>query len=247
MKITEETMRQQALAEAGQTEPPQPSQPPEEPKLSELEKLKAMSWKDRFWYIGAYYKFHILAVFVALFVVSAVGTALYQSTFETALYCFFLNSRGELPVDTAPLEEEFAAYLDLGKKEEIITESGFISFDQAASEYAYAMMAKISALVMAHDLDVVIADPMCIDHYASLDAFLDLETFLPAEVLEEAGARLYYAETGTGEEAAVALDLSGTAFAQASGLQQDPPLLSIISGSQRQDNALALIEYIYTH
>lgn len=247
MKITEETMRQQALAEAGQADTPRPSAPPEEPKPGELEKLRAMSWKDRFWYIGAYYKFHILAVFVALFVASAVGTALYQSTFDTALYCFFLNSRGEQPVNAAPLEEDFAAYLNLGKKDEIITESGFISFDDAASEYAYAMMAKISALVMAHDLDVVIADPMCIDHYASLDAFLDLETFLPAEFLDETGARLYYAETGTGGETAVALDLSGTAFAQASGLQQDPPLLSIISGSQRQDNVLALIEYIYTN
>lgn len=87
MKITEESMNQQNL-------PQEPVPKPEsEPKRSELEKLKAMSWKDRVWYIQAYYKVHIALVIAVLLILQVVATSLYHSTFRTALYCMIINSQ----------------------------------------------------------------------------------------------------------------------------------------------------------
>ncbi|MDO4268746.1 MAG: hypothetical protein Q4C73_09740 [Eubacteriales bacterium] len=242
MKITEESMKQQASgqdASAG-------SQPEihEAPRQTEREKLRAMAPKDRLWYVWAYYKFHILAVIVAAAVIYSACMAFYNTTFDTALYCFYLNSRGA-EVNTGPLEEGYAQFMELGKKELVTAETGYVSFDDSATEYSYAVMAKITALVMAHDLDVMIGDTESTDHYASIGGFVDLEETLPSDVLALIQDRLYYAEDDAGASRACAIDLSGTDFAKESLLAQDKPLLALVAGSERTDHSVNLIRYIF--
>lgn len=241
MKITEESMKQaQTGQQPAQTPPPQP-----QPKLSEREKLKNMSRSDRLWYIGTYYKFHIAAVIVGLFLIYIAASSLYSRTFTTSLYCMVINSRSETELNTAPLEQDFAQYLGLGKKEQIIVEPTFISYGTQASQYSYAAMAKISALSAAQDLDIIIGDRENIDHYASLDAFLDLEQDLSPELLSLVADHLYQAEDSEGNIRTVAVDLSGTDFAASCNLAQTPPLFAIIANTANKDNAEALLRYIF--
>lgn len=240
MKITEESMKQ---AQSGN--PPVQTPPPAQPKLSEREKLRSMSRSDRLWYIGAYYKFHIAAVIIGLFLIHIVVTSLYSKTFTTSLYCMIVNSRSETDFNTELLEHDFSEYLGLGKKEQIITEPTFISYDEHATQFSYAAMAKISALVSARDLDIIIGDQETIDHYASMEAFLDLKEGLSPEIFSLVQDRLYQTEGADGAIHAFAVDLSGTAFTAASNLTQTPPLLAIISNTEQKDNSEALLRYIF--
>ena len=59
----------------------------------EAAKLKEMSFKDKFWYIWEYYKFPIIGVIIAVFLVGSIGSAMYNNRFDTALSCAVLNSR----------------------------------------------------------------------------------------------------------------------------------------------------------
>lgn len=239
MKITEESMRQQEA-------PQEPSPRPEpEPRPGELEKLKAMSWKDRVWYIWAYYKVHMALAVAALLILQVVATSIYQSTFSTALYCIIINSQSSEEVNFAPLQEDFARYLGLGKKELINVESNFIAYGDNASELSYAILAKISALVFSKDLDVIIGDTDTIDHFATLNGYLDLEKELPPELLSLVQDRLFYAAGEDGAEYACAIDISGTSFASETHLGQEPPLLGIIINSDQREHTEALIRYIF--
>lgn len=233
-------MRQQPLKE---TQAADPSTEPSKP--SEWEKLKQMNRGDRVWYIWAYYKFHIFAIIAVLFLLYVVGSSVYRSTFETALHCIYVNSRSESDISFAPLEDDFSAWLGLGKKDVITTESIFISFGSDATDFSYANMAKISALVAARDLDVLICDQESLDHYADLSGFMDLEQSLPADMLDLVRDRLYFCPGPDGVSHAYAIDLTGTDFVSRSRLAQTPPLLGIVASSERTETAVALIRYIF--
>ncbi len=245
MKITEETMRQQqAGTSSGNAETPPTDLPPVH-QPTEKEKLKAMSPRDKAWYIWTYYKFHIFGALLLIVALYVVGSSFYRTTFDTAFHCMYLNSRGEADVNSAPIEKDFAEWMQFGKKELVVTETAFVSFDEKATEYSYAMMAKITALVMAHDLDVMIGDTESTDHYASIGGFENLETILPPDVLALVQDRLYYARDEDGKTYACAIDLSGTEFAEVSNLSQEPPLMGLVAGAERTENSIALIRYIF--
>lgn len=212
---------------------------------TELEKIRQMNGRDRLWYIWEYYKFHMAAVVLALVVVSVIGQTVYRSSFHTALHVIYLNSRSEEALDMTPMDQGFAKYLGLGKKDEILSEEAFISVGEDATEYSYASMAKISALASAGELDVLIGDTEVTDHYASMDSLMDLENGLSQEIRELIADRLYYAENEEGSRIACGIDLTGTKFAEESHLAQDIPLLSILINTKRTDTAEQLIAYIF--
>lgn len=244
MRITEETMRQEAAQRSGQA-PEEVPAAPKAPELSEREKLKNMTPKDRVWYIWNYYKFHMLAVAVALVIIHVIATSVYRSTFSTALHCISIDSYSASDVNFTPLEEDFSSWLGLSEKELITTEVLSMRYGEDADEYSMANMAKMSAMVASRDLDVTICNTESIDHYASLSGYLDLETALPADILALVQDRLYYTTGEDGVSHAYAIDLSGTAFAAECSLSQGQPLFGIISSTTRIDNVLALIRYIF--
>lgn len=237
MKITENSLTPPNLP----TEPDIAPAPPE--PLSEREKLKNMSGKDKVWYIWEYYKFPIFGVILAIALIWTVAGSVYRSSFETVLHCMYLNNQAE-ELNTAPLDEGFAAYLDLGKKQMIITESTYITYGDNVSEFTYASMAKISALIAAKDLDIIICDQENFEHYASMGGALDLEEVLPAQLLAYATSRLEYASNENEQSHAYGINLSDTEFAAQSNLTQDPPILLIVSNSTRTETAVALLDYI---
>lgn len=236
MKITEESLREEKQTA---------NQPVLEEPRSEREKFRSMSGKDRLWYIWAYYKFHIFGVLVAIGILWSIGGAMYQKSFDTVLYCMYLNNRSETELDTAPLEQGFSEYLGLGAKQLITTESTYISYGDDATEFSYASMAKITALVASKELDIFIGDDENMEHYASMDGLSDLEAELPKETLDLVYDRLVYAAGTDGTEYACGISLAGTWFAEESHLAQDPPILSIIINSVHKDTAIALIHYIF--
>lgn len=242
MRITEESMKQTSGEISAEN---QNIKKPEEPHLTEREKLRSMNFQDKLWYIWNYYRFHMVAAVLAIVVAVNVGTVVYHGTFHTALHCMIINSRDEEGFQAEPLEQDFASWVGMGKKDEIISETTFLAFGDDASEYIYASMAKISALVAAKDLDVMICDEETLDHYSSMDGYLDLEAVLPEDLLNVVKDRLYYTENGDGTRHAYAVDISGTAFAENSNIQLSPALFGIVSNSVRTETSLDLLKYIF--
>ena len=126
----------------------------------EAAKLKEMSFRDKFWYIWEYYKFPIIGVVIAVFLVGSIGGAMYNNRFDTALSCAVLNSRYDseaLTVDQY-FNEGFRAFIGLDENTKIdVDYSMSPSFDESAmNEYSYAELAKLTAMISSKGLDVMI-------------------------------------------------------------------------------------------
>ena len=91
----------------------------------------------------------------------------------------------------------------------------------------------------------MICDEETLDHYSSMDGYLDLEAVLPEDLLNVVKDRLYYTENGDGTRHAYAVDISGTAFAENSNIQLSPALFGIVSNSVRTETSLDLLKYIF--
>ena len=216
----------------------------------EAAKLKEMSFKDKFWYIWEYYKFPIIGVIIAVFLVGSIGSAMYNNRFDTALSCAVLNSRYDsdaLTVDQY-FNEGFRAFIGLDENTKIdVDYSMSPTFDESAmNEYSYAELAKLTAMISSKGLDVMIGRPDVIDHYGEMDGFLNLEEALPPDLYEQVKDYLYpVTNAETGQESFCGLRLEYTSFGEKTGLILDNPVLTVMSNSPHTDTAIQLIRYIF--
>ena len=216
----------------------------------EAAKLKEMSFKDKFWYIWEYYKFPIIGVIIAVFLVGSIGSAMYNNRFDTALSCAVLNSRYDsdaLTVDQY-FNEGFRAFIGLDENTKIdVDYSMSPTFDESAmNEYSYAELAKLTAMSSSKGLDVMIGRPDVIDHYGEMDGFLNLEEALPPDLYEQVKDYLYpVTNAETGQESFCGLRLEDTSFGEKTGLILDNPVLTVMSNSPHTDTAIQLIRYIF--
>ncbi len=212
----------------------------------EREKLKHMSARDKIWYIWEYYKFHLAAVAVVIALISVVGNAVYLQSFTTRLSLAVINDHSGETSSTEQLEADLREVLGCGKKDIIEINTGLMAtYGDNISEYGYASMAKISALVASKGLDVIIADRDSIDHYAGADAFADLSELLPAELYSALESDMYGAADSEGRMIPAAVSLEGTRFQEITGIVMDPPYLAVISGSPRKEAAVQMIRYLF--
>ena len=214
---------------------------------TEREKMKQMSGKDRVWYIWEYYKFHILAVTLAVLALWLIGITVYRQSFSTRLSLAVINDRSGGEGSLNGLEEELRQALDFGKKERIALNEGlFISYDEETmSQYAYASMAKLSALVSGNALDFMIADQATLEHYSELSAFEDLEMLLTPKQLETLKDSLFYTESESGEPVAVGLSLETSSFEEKTGVRMDPPYLAVITDTPHTEDILRTIDWLF--
>lgn len=212
---------------------------------TEKTKLKEMSFKDKIWYIWEYYKFHMLGILLIGGIISVVATSIYRGTFETELYCMYINNKSSEELNTDILTKDFHAYMSFTEKQVINAESAFVSTGEKASEFDYATMAKITALVASRELDLMISDVENFNHYASLSGFLNLEQVLPADVMELVKDRLVYGTDESGTPYACGISLDGTKFAEISHLDMDDITLAILSNSKNTENCFDLLRYIF--
>ena len=216
---------------------------------SELEKLKKMSTKDKMWYIFEYYKFHMIAILLFLFVLWVIGSSIYRQTFTTRLTFAIINdySGGNSSMD--PLENGLKKALGCGKKDLIeINSNLFINTDESQSaEYTYASMAKVTALAVGGDLDIMIADAKTLEHYESQAAFADLKEFLPSDLVERAEKEdlFLYVDNGNGQSVPAAISLAPTDFADMTGAVINEPYLAVMTTSQHTEDTIQAIRWLF--
>ncbi len=211
----------------------------------EKQKLKNMSTNDKLWYIWEYYKFHIAGLIAAIMLMCVIGSSIYNSTRDTMLYTVIINNPNGMYTNTEPLSTEFHEHMGFREKDSTIAETMFIHYGDGATEYSYASMGKITALIASADLDFMITDQEVFDHQNQMGAFMDLETALPADIWEVVKDwAVYTTDAETGEPIASAIDISSTDFAKRCAINMEPALLSIIVNTQRMDNCIAMLRYM---
>lgn len=213
---------------------------------AERKKLKSMSLRDKLWYIWEYYKFHMFGLLAILSVFWIIGTSIYRSTFDNVLYCMYINNYSDQDLNTDILTDDFHEYMNFTDKQMITAESAFVSYGGNTTEFSYASMAKISALISSKELDIMIGDQENFDHYAAMGGFADLKQNLPSDLLELVRDRLVYADDDTGTTHAYGITLDGTRFAKESNLTLSPCILTLVSNSGNKDNSIALLRYIFS-
>lgn len=216
----------------------------------EKNKLKNMSLKDRLWYIWEYYKIPIIGTVVGVFLIFSIFSAVHNNRFETALSCVILNSQPDSEKDLVSeyFDQGFRQYLGLTDETKIdVDHSMSISFDNSnMTEFTYAELAKLSALISSKELDVMIAKKDSIDHFGEMGGFLDLKEVLPPDVYDQVKDQLYeVTNSETGETIACGIKIGNTDFLKKTGLTMNDPILGIISNSTRTDTAVKLIRYVY--
>lgn len=211
----------------------------------ETRKLREMSWSDRFWYIWEYYKWHMLiCVMIAMFVM-VIATSIYNSTLKTRLYCVAINNPAGQQLDSSVLTEDFAEYMQFGKKDQIFAESMYLPSDGTFDDMAMANQTKLAALMAARSLDVMISDEVFFQKYAQISSFLDLETVLPEDVLDLVRDRLIYAKDESGQELPLGIDVTGNWLLEEMGVSTSPACFSIMVNSENIDNCAALLRFMY--
>ena len=210
----------------------------------EKKKFAQMSFQDKLWYIGEYYKFHILGVILVIALIGAIGSTVYRNIYyDTALSGYVLNNQGE--PDSIPFTEGFAGHMGYDKYRQLTLQSSYVTYGEDASEYTYATMAKLSALIAAKDLDFMIVDQTNFVHYVEMGGFKDLEEYLPAHVYETVKDQLIYAEDEAGQSRPYAVSISGTDFAADSLLSDNCTYLAILNNTMRDDTVLAFVDYLF--
>ena len=216
----------------------------------EKKKLKGMPLKDKIWYIWEYYKIPIIGTIVGVLMAVSIGHTVYMNRFETALSSVILKASYNFS-DPSAVDDYFNVgfrdYMGLDENTKItIDYSMSLNFEEEMSDpYAYAEMAKITALVAAKDLDVIIAPADVMEHYAVMDSFLRLDQVLPEDLYSQVEDMIYTAAvTETGEEVQCGIRLSETDFMEDTGLTIEDPILGIVSNSNRSDAGITLIRYI---
>lgn len=211
---------------------------------SEKEKLKSMSIKDKFWYIGSYYKFHILAAVLVISLTAAIIPIVRRNSMEMVLNCAVINHQ-LTPEEEKLVNREFRDFYGIDSKTQRWSfNSSLIIKTENPTEYSYSSMAKISAWVASNDLDLILSETAMIDYYAQMDGLIDLEAWLPDDLKTALKPYFYYTENFDGGQQAYGLNLESTPLGQKTW-HLTPPVLSVIMNSERSDAVCSFIRYIY--
>ena len=134
---------------------------PKEKRELERKKLKQMTAGQKLEYIWAYYKPHMAVALGIILLIVFIGQMIYRSQFDTVFYAAIINGTAG---DGETLAEDFKNYTgDTDKYHEYtIDNSMYLMKDQED----YQMVMKLSTIIGAQQVDVLIAPEYKFQEYA---------------------------------------------------------------------------------
>ena len=184
---------------------------------TEADKLRPMSWKQRFSYLFTYYKSWMLG-FLALLLLGSFLTDVYiQNQTPIALQGFFTNDDWNLfPASkiadayTDTLPEDFTGRV-------VLDDALYIDMTGDAGEYAAASNGKIIAYITTGQLDFVVTTREVFDFLAPQMQFMDLATVLPTADFAALESQMQKGTDRDGNQIYQLLDMTQSRFVQDSG------------------------------
>lgn len=209
---------------------------------AEKAKLKTMKASEKLDYIWTYYKLHMLGLLLVFGFFYLIGSIVYNSSFETVASIAVINDRS---MDDGKMDDwkaELETALGLGRKQLVELQYGLSYTPQETSEFSYANMAKISALIASGSMDLVLTDPDTAALLAQNDAFMDVSEFVSAEQLAslEADGRIKRPE---GSDKQSAIELDSAYFADRAGIELKPCYLLVMANTKKLESVQTLLDY----
>lgn len=180
--------------------------------LEEARKLRPMTLKQKISYLTTYYtRWFVLFLVICLFV-SFIGDALIQSRKEIVLQGYFTNDDHNY-FPGSKMEQEYGAVLDLKRGERVVfDDSLYFDLEGTADEYTAASNGKVIATMAVNQLDFMVTTLPVFEHFRGELPMKDLEKFLPQDLLNVVGDSLVHGLDENGEEAMVAINMSGSRY-----------------------------------
>ncbi len=100
-------------------------------------------------------------------------------------------------------------------------------------------LATITTYVYAHELDFMILEKDVFDYYSNLNAFADLRELLGAGHVKRWG------RASMKKRWACGIMLTDTAFVKQYGITLSDPVIGIVSGSERKEQAVGMLRWIF--
>lgn len=212
--------------------------------------LKPMDTRQRLEHLWLYYKWVLFVLAIVICIVSIVITGISNRNKELLLVGEVVN----VPLSADGynlLSEDYFAYLGgrPGKQEVRVSTSVYAGVE-TDKEIAFGYSASMRVLSMATggELDYLITDEVGLRHYLGQDIFLDLREVLAEEELAGISDRIVnlapQGEEGTAAQFPVAIDLTGTAFAENYLLEESTVYLSFVVNTQNMDACRNFLQYL---
>ena len=158
---------------------------------NEKQKLKDMGWRDRIWYLWAYYKVPLLACILILFILFETGAWIYRNMQDTMLYCVVINEPDTSSSAISAVQSEFETRNGFDKDWRKTTEFDCsMSMDGSSEElsdffYSSASTIKLESLIATDSIDILITVPIMADYYKDQNLYMDLSSILPDDLYKK--------------------------------------------------------------
>lgn len=202
------------------------------------EKFKSMSPKDKIDYIWEYYKFHILAGLIVIFI---IGSLIHSFVTRVDTYCSltYYNAYTD--------EDSFFALQD--KLNEIIfpdKNNIAVKFDDIFTDSALAISPnqQFSAKIAAKEVDLAIVSEQVFKQQCSDDMFLNLSELKAFNDLNLPESVLVKGTSFNGEEGVFGLYVSQIPMFKEANFSTNDNILVIIVNSERVEESINTINYL---
>lgn len=151
----------------------------------EWKKLSGLTWGQRLGYIWDYYKPLMVAILLIAGAISIGVTIYHNLQINHVFQTYWINSNS-FEFDSDEVAAEFAEYIGgIGKNDEITVDASIQYSLTENTEYSMAAQMKLTALMAAGDMDVLLLDGEIYEHFMEVGAaFQELSEIYPEEQLK---------------------------------------------------------------
>ena len=201
--------------------------------ITEIAKIRSLPKGKRWEYIWEYYKLTFFLVAFAVFFLGMIGNFLISGLVNT-LYAKDPVSIAFAVTDFSNCEEwmdSCLAAIGYDEKQEDLQ----VLAAQPYSDTSDTFRINTSVWLVNGQPDIVVVNEASFQYLMELEALADLQEILPAELLPQGSDRMI---------AIYGVDLTGTAFAKAYGITEEPVYLCINPHGNGYQRALDIVRYI---
>lgn len=212
-------------------------------KQSDRAKFKEMNRKQKFTYFKDYYLMKCFFVLLALVFVGSLAYSIFGPKVDTVLHAAVIN--GVFSDTTAQsMETDMEARLELDtKKSDVHIDTSFFIGDDY--HYGPSTEQKLVALLMAGDIDIIIAPEKEFAIYVAQGYMAKLSDQLPTQLFSSLSDRFLSSVTKDDpKEAAYGIYLNNYQLYDTNGTVVMDPVIGICLSSKHKDNGIALIQYL---
>lgn len=206
----------------------------------ELNKIKNIDKSQRFAYLLDYYKFYFFLFIMIVILLIQITVIIFRNFQDTKLFCAFINQNGIEQNHITLLENAFCDFKGFSSWNEVV--SFEYGMDFSDSSLAVASQIKLESYLHTNTLDTVISTTDFISEYGTTDIFINLNDFLPDELLKKYSDKIMYTMDSEANRIPIAISLDNSNLSSKIPLSDDS-VIAVCSLANHPDVVLDFIKY----